>query len=1117
MNTTSIPGLSSQVDCEALKNQWNNHHFFAPDSVVLGLDIGIEGIGIAVRRGTEWLFAKTLLVDLPEARALEERRAFRASRHARKNRRTRMRRLRELMIAHGLPWVDDDVMSRSDPFKLRYRAITGTLASREALSICIRSCVLRRGYDYFAMTDETSGGEMPWGESSSLADAKKWLASAYVDDVQKEELMKLIPLLTHNNKELDEARIAEWTQLVEVRRSLADALGIDATLRDYVSKKLNERKARGRNFPRAHVEAHLRDILQRHEHLIERPQEFVTALFRPCDTKVDKAHAIFHYNRKTPLEAKRHFAGKVKNCCYCEWLGLPREKCGFSGDKDIRRWKLVDFLSCRTFELEQKKIPLGRRTLPAEAVKVLMAAIEKDCNTWSEAKKMLTDKLKEQSLILSSRPWNKAQLEQLKDIVVPSAILKRGRASMSVSAARTMVAAATADGVDFEPKHMEQWKKDVKLYDFRDQIFISDGIYPQVQTLMGTLKKKRGKQQNDNDDENFATMGYLQRLFTRTLKDKLGGKIVPDYCVVECVKKPAKNSDDVKKLEKKLKENRVRKEKLAADFGRENNAGHADFLRMRLFTEQGGSPTTPATCPFTGQKLNPEELFTGKFQLAHLWPDSRGGLYTADNLVLTTADVNKAMYNMTPREAAKAALPGWLTWENMLELQQDFDWGKEKRAYFAAEEFPEFDNMTRTAQLARELRRLLAIWMGIQGDVEAMRVRLGNPHGLYTAAARRCFMPQEYRKDRSDNTHHRIDAALMTCLPPSGMNDVLYKGIFHTVVNEKGNRELMCLSGLNVPDFQSLLHDGEECPVVKINSRSKTKSLGDSTFWGVDKSSFITHQRTPLNPANIKKPKELVDILVNMRIPKKDIPSEKVIEKWLVDAQAAIKGQEVEHKPLKLNNGVPIRNIWKFGGKGNLDNSPLGWNGIIAPDGTFDQLRSLASSNDRLELWLGWNAKKKRWEYYKKLIPTAAALAGLKRMGLPWRGTKGAPEYLLKLLAEKKARDLHSLICGVLPPHSVKVATFRKGDVFRLVYEADPKYLEKLQKEGKPVEHLRCPVETWGAVSAVKSVKTIEIKSLVLKGRKVNTFSAADKLAELVHLPLSAGELATALKMNIPV
>ena len=73
MTTTFIP--SPQAYRDAALNYWNAHPFYAPGTVVLGIDIGIEGIGIAVRQGTELLYCKTLLVDLPEAQALAARRA----------------------------------------------------------------------------------------------------------------------------------------------------------------------------------------------------------------------------------------------------------------------------------------------------------------------------------------------------------------------------------------------------------------------------------------------------------------------------------------------------------------------------------------------------------------------------------------------------------------------------------------------------------------------------------------------------------------------------------------------------------------------------------------------------------------------------------------------------------------------------------------------------------------------------------------------------------------------------------------------------------------------------------------------------------------------------------
>ena len=211
--------LSTETSLQAYRqtalNYWTQHDFFAPDTVTLGIDIGMEGIGIAVRKGTDLLYCKTLLVDLPEAQALAQRRAFRASRHARKNRRTRMRRLKALFEKHELPWVDDDIMARSDPFMLRHRALTKTLASREALSICIRSCVLRRGYDYFAMDDDSTG-EYPWGAELNLKDAEKWVRSAFVDAEMRDYLIDMADSLSEK-----EDKQEAWKKLVEARHGKA--------------------------------------------------------------------------------------------------------------------------------------------------------------------------------------------------------------------------------------------------------------------------------------------------------------------------------------------------------------------------------------------------------------------------------------------------------------------------------------------------------------------------------------------------------------------------------------------------------------------------------------------------------------------------------------------------------------------------------------------------------------------------------------------------------------------------------------------------------------------------------------------------------------------------------
>lgn len=1082
---------------QAALQAWRDDPFFAEDSVVLAVDVGIEGIGIAVRRGKEWLFCKSLLVNLPEAKALANRRQYRAARHARKNRRKRMRRLKELFLQHDLPWVSDDILSRSDPFLLRHRAITGTLASKEALSICIRSCVERRGYDYYALSGK-GAGSMPWGDSTGLKDAESWLKSNMVDATMCANLKALTTVLTKNNKELTPAECDAWCKLVDERHAKEKQEGIPAILAAYARRHLNERKARGFNFPREHVRRHLQEIIERHRHLIKDCDAFLQALFLPC-TGENKERAIFYYNRKTAEESQNHFERKVKDCPYCAWLDLPRQKCGSNGDTDIMLWKLLDFVSNRTFDLAVKKGPVVRELLPEHAVKALVEGIRKGFSRTTEVKSLLKKALAPLSTPTTER--NKELLEQLYDICAPRATERSGRAGMCAAAARAMLAAATADGTCFRPQAIEEWKAEAKFYEQRSLIQNYGGIYPQVQTLLGSLRK---------DHRTFATVGLLQRIFEKELKDVLGGKTVPDYVIIECVRDAAANKDQAAEITKENKKRRDSIDKLIEEFGGDPRR-RGDRLRLQLFRQQGGTKNTPALCPFTGQELGTNP-FDPQLQLAHLYPDSRGGLYMADNLVLTTAKINQEMGDRTPIEAAAAGLPGWLGIDEMSKLSAKFFWPQEKRALFFfspkdGQTFPDFANMTRTSQLARELRNMAALWLGIERDAEAIRTRIGNPHGKHTAAARFTLLPDDYHKDRATHTHHRFDAAVMTCLPPTGLNDVHYKGCFTTVqvpsTDRPGrtNRRLKFIEGLPVPDFEKLLRDGSYCPIIKLRSHSKYRSLGDSTFWSCAEDG-TTGQRAPI--PDKAKASDLVKSMKRMNL--RHAPSEKEVEHWLEKRQPATKDDTPSTTPLTLTNGTPVRSIHKFDSKGNLSGSPLGWSGIITPAGKFDQLRKLDSANDRMEIWLGWNTKKACWQYYKRIIPTREALLGIKRMGLPWRGTANAPDYLLKLLAHTGAKDLKQLICGTLPPHAVKVATFRKGDVFFLPFK---------MKEDE-IKNGISSLSTWGEVSALRSDGVIEFKSLTHKTTKVHTKSRPEDFALLIDA-LPANEKAKALGLTPPV
>ena len=139
-------------------------------------------------------------------------------------------------------------------------------------------------------------------------------------------------------------------------------------------------------------------------------------------------------------------------------------------------------------------------------------------------------------------------------------------------------------------------------------------------------------------------------------------------------------------------------------------------------------------------------------------------------------------------------------------------------------------------------------------------------------------------------------------------------------------------------------------------------------------------------------------------------------------------------------------------------------------------------------------------------------------MGFPWRGTKNAPPYLLNILKKKNAKDLKEMISGTLPPHAVKIATFKKGDTFNLNFHRNDKYVDKLRQKDKHFDILNhpTPIKTWGRISAIRSDFVIEIKCLTHKDRKNQTICNGNDLATLLNLP-TAEEQAKLLHLTPPI
>lgn len=1034
---------TSPADQHPAVRKWQESDFYNK-AVVLGIDIGLQGIGVYLRKGRRELFAKTLLFEVPETGRLESRRQKRAWRHARKNRATRRSRLKVLLEKQEIPWVADEVLSKTDPFLLRHRAITGRLASAEALSICIRHLVDHRGFDYSAFAEE---GAFPWGDGDGVKDVINWMNENFVNEEVEKDILSHVSQFDWSESDME-----KFQSSLRERKTWCGANGIDQVLEKYrQEKKPNLRAAaRRHNFPRTMVEQHLRTIISRHEDLLKDPTTFTEELFFKPKTKAEKERAIFHFNRKTRAEAELVWKRRINKCPFAADLGLGSIRVSPNSDTAVGAWKALEFLCMRRIQVTPKE---GRAWLHKPSPKTISALVDmarqnralfnekKKLIAWKDAKSLLTADIIEHSgkgaKASKDSPMNESYFTQLEDIIKPTLANLRGNASISSEVAQKLFDVATAGGTDFEPDSVKGRLNEAEFYNKRrSAVSTHVALYPQVEFLLGRRIYKKG---------NFhqASTGRLQRLFSELAED-LDGLEHPDYCVVEVIRDAPRNQSQKAEYLKMQNERRKDREARFAERGTQDKGNSASRRRIALHHQQGG------LSPYTGKAL-PDPM-DPSLEIEHLFPESRGGLNCDENLILTFRGENGQKGDMTPREAAAANLPGWLSWSEMLKVTALMRWSRRKREIFAFEvtpesSIPDLGNTTRTSQLARQLAREVAAWMKVDGNADGERVRVGTPSGWLAAQARKSWLDADgYTKVRSSLVHHLIDAAVLAHIPPAaGLNLARYGGIFFTTKEGK-TRALPELG----PKLDRWLADSPEIsPVEKLRSNSRTRSLGDETFWAIlppdENGKRKTRQRTPLKHDAFADGVALHGTLNRMGIPSEKLPGMNALQTWLDKAKG---GSE---SPLKLLDGTPVRNIHKFDGKGEFT-MPLGWSAKPTENGALHGARLLDGKFDRMEIWVGWNARKKAWAYYTRLIPSKRALRHLEQT-LPGWWKKNRLE-----------------VCGELPPYARKVGSLKRGD----------QLLIPMNRAGE-IDQVTPFVKWWYEVTAIMMNGKVEFKSITHK------------------------------------
>lgn len=178
-------------------------------------------------------------------------------------------------------------------------------------------------------------------------------------------------------------------------------------------------------------------------------------------------------------------------------------------------------------------------------------------------------------------------------------------------------------------------------------------------------------------------------------------------------------------------------------------------------------------CPYTGKRITPKTLFSGQFEIEHIWP-RRYLDNSFTNKTLCDSSFNKTKGNRTAFDACS----GLDSWDTILQRVSNFDGPvaalKKKRFLTPAEDIPDdftAKHLNDTRYNAVVAKKYLAMLYGGLSDAAGTQ-RVFAVTGGHTALLRREWglngiLTEGDEKTRDDHRHHAIDAVVIALTDPA--------------------------------------------------------------------------------------------------------------------------------------------------------------------------------------------------------------------------------------------------------------------------------------------------------------------------------------------------------------
>lgn len=278
-------------------------------------------------------------------------------------------------------------------------------------------------------------------------------------------------------------------------------------------------------------------------------------------------------------------------------------------------------------------------------------------------------------------------------------------------------------------------------------------------------KFKLLKGEEVNEIINDITNPVVKRSVSQSIKvvnaiiQKYGS---PQAINIELAREMSKNYQDRKKMEKQMKENREKNERVIAQIQECKNTPPTgqDIVKWRLWNEQQG------VCIYSGKVISIQDLFVGAYDVDHILPYSVTFDDSYRNKVLVCAEENRKKGNRTPYEYLGKDEKRWKEYEQRV-AHFIKDYRKQQKLlkhHFTEEDKEQFKerNLNDTRYISRVMLNLIREKLELKPlNRPEKKKQVLAVNGAITATMRKRWGLPE--KNRATDTHHAMDAVVIAC------------------------------------------------------------------------------------------------------------------------------------------------------------------------------------------------------------------------------------------------------------------------------------------------------------------------------------------------------------------